>query len=68
MRIIVCGGRTFGAISHQTADGGTMPPEIVKIKMAERRFQYDKMDELHRQYGFTFLVEGGAQPMKELVG
>jgi len=59
-RVLVCGGRTFGAISHQTADGGTMPVEIVRERMAERKFQYDKLDELHRQYGFTFVAEGGA--------
>jgi hypothetical protein len=45
---------------RQTADGGTMPPEIVKERMAEREFQYNKLDELHRRLGFTFVAEGGA--------
>jgi hypothetical protein len=60
-RVIVCGGRTFGSITYQSGDGSPMPKELIAARMAEREFQFKKLDELHAEHGFTFLAEGGAK-------
>lgn len=61
MKVIVCGGRTFGAISYQDADGHAMPFEVVNARKKEREFQFEALHILHKQHGFTFIAEGGAK-------
>jgi len=63
MRVLVCGGRAYGAIPHHTSPGGEMNEAIVRAT-AERKRLSDILDELHAKQGFSVVIcgnEGSAE-------
>jgi hypothetical protein len=61
VKVLVCGGREFGKVNNQNADGSAMTLEELEVKRAERRFVNDKLTEIYnRRQRITEIIEGGA--------
>lgn len=61
MKVLVCGGREFGKVNNQNADGGAQSREELERRKAERRFVNDTLTQIsNRRQRITEIIEGGA--------
>ncbi len=61
MKVLVCGGREFGKVNNQNADGGALSLEELEVKRAERRYVNDELTRISNERGpITQIIEGGA--------
>lgn len=60
MKVLVCGGREFGKVNNENADGSALSGDQINARHKERIFVNHTLDKLDEDRGITKVIEGGA--------